>query len=83
MDGNSTVFCEAFMVIAFALWSTAVVATKLLSIHHCGQIVKSYDPNTKLSQFLKNFEVLEYTVFTPLNQVFFEKYETTWMKETM
>ena len=71
------------MANAFALWSTSVLVTKLLSIYRCGQIVNSYDSDIRFSQFLKNFEVLEFTVLTPLNQVFFEQYETKWMKETM
>lgn len=71
------------MANAFALWSTAVVVTKLLIIRHGCHIAKCNDSDIHLSHFLKNFEVLESTVFTPLNQVFFDEYETTWIKEIM
>lgn len=80
METQPKVYCQVFMANPYAIWSTAAVAAKLLLIRHCGQIVKS---DSKLSDFLKSFEMLENTVFTPLNQVFFEDYETKWMKETM
>ena len=83
MNQVMPVFCEVFFANAFALWSSAVIASKLVLIHHCGKITKGENDPSKLSEFLKNFELLETQVITPLNQVFYEEYETAWMKETM
>jgi len=80
---SSTNTCEVFFANPFALWSTAVVATKFVLITHCGRLVKCNNSETELSEFLKNFDLLESTVFTPLYQVYYEMYESKWMKDTM
>ena len=80
---SSTNTCEVFFANPFAIWSTAVVATKFVLITHCGRLVKCNNSETELSEFLKNFDLLESTVFTPLYQVYYEMYESKWMKDTM
>jgi hypothetical protein len=73
-------YLNVFSPNAYALWTTAAVATKLVLVHQCG---RCWNNLLELSEYLKHFKVLQEDVFAPLEEVFYLKYEEEWLKKEL